>query len=414
MLKAKQVQRTLFVSDFSYTPYKKINHAAILCENEKITAIGSFSAFKIDSEMDVYDLRGSYAVPGFIDTHIHGSGGFDSSTADEELEDFSLMTETLGRHGVTSFIPTIVSCPQAKLLSCTSAFVNIMNKKYNGAVPLGIRIEGPYINKLKKGSQNKDFIREIDLGEARELIQAGQGIIKIMTFAPELKRSTELIELLLENNIIPSMGHTMAEEDTVIRAIDAGATHCTHIYNGMPPFHHRSIGIAGVVLTDDRVAVEVILDGYHIHPRMIDIVCRIKPKDKIIGISDAIQGAGLQDGKYHLAKIDIIVKNGRSSTYDGVIAGTTLTLERGWDHLVRYTKLGINEAAACLTSNPAKLLGEYEIGELRPGKYCDVTFFNTETNQADMTIRHGNIIYSSKRKTFKIENTNEFLLSNIQ
>ncbi len=392
--------KTLFVTDYCYTPRKRIVNASILCKGEEIVAIGNASAFTPDPKVTVYDLRGTYAVPGFIDTHIHGAGGFDSSTVDEGTEDFGLMCKTLASHGVTSFMPTIVSRPPDKLLASISSLVNIIKMNHVGAEPLGIRLEGPFISKVKRGSQNENFIREVDIGEVKEIIAAGQGKIKIMTFAPELDNSIKLVETLKEHNIIPSMGHTMADEKTVLKAIDAGVTHCTHVCNGMPVLHHRSVGIAGVALTDDRVYVEIILDGYHIHPRMIDIVCRTKPKDKIIGVSDAIQGAGLKDGTYHLGKTKVKVTNGRAVTQDGTIAGTTLTLERGWDHLVSYSQLDIKDAAACLTINPAGLFSFKKNGELKPGRNADIAFFNSSNNKAVLTVRNGKVVYIDNTQTF--------------
>jgi N-acetylglucosamine-6-phosphate deacetylase len=396
--------RTLFLADYCFTPTRQIKHAAILCEKGKITAIGNASGFAPDTGVDIYDLRKTYAVPGFIDTHIHGSGGFDSTTADEMKEDFNLMCSTLASHGVTSFLPTIVSRYKKNLISSISAMRDLLTQEHVGAAPLGIRLEGPFISKEKRGSQNLKYIRDIDLGELDEIITEGNGEIKIMTFAPELEKSLKLIEKLRENNIIPSMGHSMADEETVLKAIDAGATHCTHLYNGMPLMHHRSVGLAGVAMTDDRVTTEIILDGYHIQPRMIDIVSRTKPKDKIIGVSDAIQGAGLKDGTYHLGKTQITVKNGRAFTEDGTIAGTTITLERGWNNLVYYSQLDIKDAAACLTSNPANLLGLKQIGELKAGRNADITFFNKTTNKAVLTVRNGKIIYLDKTQKFQQDN----------
>lgn len=396
-------KRILFISDYCYTPEREITEASILCEDEYIVAVGNTSAFDTQAAADVFDLKGTYAVPGFIDTHIHGAGGFDSSTVEEGKEDFRLMCKTLAGHGVTSFFPTIISLPTERMLAAITIFSNLIGKEFLGASPDGLRLEGPYINKIKKGSQNENFIRPIDFGEMKELIAAGKGNIKIVTFAPELDNSIKLIELLRENNIIPSMGHTMADEDIVLKAIDAGAIHCTHLYNGMPVLHHRSVGIAGVALTDDRVFVEIILDGYHINPRMIDIVCRTKPKDKIIGISDAVQGAGLADGTYHLGETQIQVKDGRSVTEDGIIAGTTLTLERGWDHLVTYSQLNMANAATCLTINPAKLLSLKTQGELKPGRHANIAFFNKNTNKAVLTVRKGKIVYIDKSFSFELD-----------
>ena len=404
--KPANIQRILFTADYCYTPFRKIVNASILCEEERIVAIGNSSSFNLDQATNVFHLAGTYAIPGFIDTHIHGTGGFDSSSAEEDKENFKFMVKTLVGHGVTSFLPTLVSNPKNRMLSSITALLSLISKEYQGAAPEGIGVEGPFINKIKRGGQDENFIRPIDIGELKEIISAGQNKIKIMTFAPELENSMKLIEVLRENNIIPSMGHTMAEEEIVIRAIDAGATHCTHLYNGMPVLHHRSVGIAGVALTDDRVTTEIILDGFHIHPRMVDIVCRTKPRDKIIGVSDAIQGAGLKDGIFHIGTTQVNVKDGRVLTDDGIIAGTTLTLEQGWNHLVRYSQLPITDAAACLTINPARLLSLDSQGELAPGKLADIAFFSKDTNKAIMTVRKGKIVYIDKAYTLNSHKSN--------
>lgn len=404
--KPANIQRTLFTTNYCYTPFRKIVNASILCEGDRIVAIGNSSSFNVDQATNVFHLSGTYAVPGFIDTHIHGTGGFDSSSADESKENFKSMAKILVSHGVTSFLPTLVSNPTAQMLASITTLVSLISKEYQGAAPEGIRVEGPFINKIKRGCQDEKSIRPIDIGELKEIIAAGQGKIKIMTFAPELDNSFKLIEILRENNITPSMGHTMAEEEIVVKAIDAGANHCTHLYNGMPVLHHRSVGIAGVALTDDRVTAEIILDGYHIHPRMVDIVCRTKPADKIIGVSDAIQGAGLKDGIYHIGTTQINVKDGRVLTDDGIIAGTTLTLEQGWNHLVTYSQLKITDAAACLTINPARLLSLNSQGELAPGRIADIAFFNKDTNKAIMTIRKGKIVYIDRAYSLNSNKSN--------
>lgn len=399
-------EKSLFVSDYCLTPHERISEGTILCEDGIIMAIGSASAFDVIPDVKIHDMRGSYAVPGFIDTHIHGAGGFDSSTADEGVEDFNLMSQTLASHGVTSFMPTLVARPREQFLASVSALAKLLGQQHLWAEPVGLHLEGPYLNRKKHGAQHADHIREIDLGEAREIVAEGRGTIKVMTFAPELKDSLELVELLRENDIIPSMGHSLADEKAVLRAIDAGATHCTHLYNGMPILHHRSVGLTGVALTDDRVTVELILDGYHIHPRMVDLVCRAKPMDKIIGVSDAIQAAGLKDGLYHIGKTEIQVHQGRATTKDGVIAGTTLTLERGWRHLATYSRLDNTDAAACLTINPAKTYQLNDRGELLPGRKADISFFDFQTNKPVMTVRDGKVIFKADPKT-RLEETGE-------
>lgn len=388
-------KRSLYLVDYCLTPYKNISSAGILCENDKILAIGGKTAFDVEDEMKVMDLKGCYAVPGFIDTHIHGAGGFDSTTAYDSRTNLNMMRKVLARHGVTSFVPTIVSEPIDKMLSAVSSLVQMMDEEYEGAEPVGIHLEGPFLNQEKHGSQQSKHIISIDLGLAKEFIAEGKQKIKLVTFAPELDKSVKLIELLLENNIIPSMGHSIAGEEQVLTAVDAGARRCTHLFNGMPPLHQRNMTLTAVALTDDRITIEMILEGTVLHPRMVELACRSKPHDKVVGVSDAIQGAGMRDGKYYLGESEINVRDGLSTTKDGTIAGTTLTLEIGWDHLVTYTHLNRTEAAACFSINPANNINLFDRGEICPGKIADISFLRSDNNRPQMTVKKGKIIFDA-------------------
>ncbi len=396
--------RILYLTDYCLTPHRKISRAGILCENGRILAFGGASAFEKEPGLDVIELTDSYATPGIVDTHIHGAGGFDC-TSSSAGGDISPMSMTLASHGITTFLPTIVTASPDKMLNAISSLVKIIRaEKFSGAAPVGINVEGPFLNKEKHGSQYEQEIRPIDLGEVKEMISEGRNMIKIMTFAPELENSTRLIELLLENNIAPSMGHSLADEVSVMKAVEAGARRCTHVYNGMPPLHHRAAGLTAIALTDDRIHCEIILDGSHIHPKMIDLACRTKPKDKVVGISDAIQGTGLHDGVYHLGDAEIHIEKGKVTTADGTLAGSTMTLERGWRHLIAFTHLENTEASACLTYNPAKSIGLDDRGELKPGKIADITFFDSKTNTVKMTVCKGNIVYDSQPSSSKASN----------
>jgi N-acetylglucosamine-6-phosphate deacetylase len=399
MEKRQMKNRVLYITDYCLTPYQKIMRAGILCEGDKILSIGGASAFNCDEPgLEVIRLDGVYGVPGFIDSHIHGAGGFDSSTAFEENCSIEPMCQVLASHGVTSFVPTIVSAPPKIMLAALNALVSQLDGQHYGSEPVGIHLEGPFINKKKHGSQSEsDIMDVIDLGIMKEFISAGKGKIKTVTFAPELEGSIKLIELLLENNIIPSMGHSIAEEEIVKKAIDAGCTRCTHLFNGMPPLHQRKVTLTAVALTDDRVTIELILDGAHLHPLMVDLACRAKPKHQLIGVSDSVQAAGLVDGNYHLGTSEISVKDGRSTTLDGTLAGTTLTLEKGWHHLVTYSHMKKSEAAACFSINPAQNLKLDDRGELRPGKQADISFFEIGSNKTRMTVSKGKVIYDSQQ-----------------
>ena len=385
--------RTLFLTDYCLTPHVHIPNAGILCEEKKIIAVGGASAFSLDEPgLHVIDLTDAYATPGFIDSHIHGGGGYDTAKALEPDADINILCRHLAMHGITTFLPTLMSYPRDKMIALTAKLAELVEDSHEGADPCAINLEGPFINVRKCGSQNPEAICSIDMGYARELIAAGNGRIKLLTFAPELKDADKLIELLLENGVIPSMGHSIANPEEVLRAIDAGARRCTHLYNGLPPLHHRISSITDVVLTHHDIAVELIVDGAHIDPRMVDITARVKPNDKIIGISNAIEFENT-DGSRYFKKEDGLVY-----TRSGVIAGTTMTLETGWAHLKNYSNMPGNLAAACFTSNPAQDLGLITRGEIRPGKRADITFFDLETNNVCMTVSNGSIVYKAPGK----------------
>lgn len=385
--------RTLFLTDYCLTPHVHIPNAGILCEEKKIIAVGGASAFSLDEPgLHVIDLTDAYATPGFIDSHIHGGGSYDTAKALEPDADINILCRHLATHGITTFLPTLMSYPRDKMIALTAKLAELVEDSHEGADPCAINLEGPFINVRKCGSQNPEAICSIDMGYARELIAAGNGRIKLLTFAPELKDADKLIELLLENGVIPSMGHSIANPEEVLRAIDAGARRCTHLYNGLPPLHHRISSITDVVLTHNDIAVELIVDGTHIDPRMVDITARVKPNDKIIGISNAIEFENT-DGSRYFKKEDGLVY-----TRSGVIAGTTMTLETGWAHLKNYSNMPGNLAAACFTSNPAQDLGLITRGEIRPGKRADITFFDLETNNVCMTVSNGSIVYKAPGK----------------
>ena len=279
--------------------------------------------------------------------------------------------------------------PRQQMVRTVKRLAEMMQDPMPGAVPCGLHLEGPFINPLKAGSQSQNACSAIDFGFLDELLEAGSGRIKLLTFAPELENAEKLVEILLDNGVIPSMGHSIANADDTLRAIDAGARRCTHLFNGLPPLHHRRSSITDVILTHDEVSTEIILDGAHIDPRIVDITVRVKPKNKVIGISNSIQfEPGQPNGYYE--------KNDRIFTADGILAGTAHSLDEGWVHLRSYAHLPNNQAAACFTFNPAMDLGLITRGELSPGKRADITFFKSENNQVAMTISQGKVIYKAE------------------
>lgn len=386
--------RKLFLTNYCLTPTVRIESCGILCDNDKVIAIGGASAFSMSEPgLEIVKMLDCYALPGFIDSHIHGIGGFDASHAENTEATLNDTSRLLAMHGVTTFLPTVVSGSYENMLRNIDVLAARIEAGCQYAEAHSIHVEGPFINPEKRGSQDARYISAVDLGFAQELIDAGRGRIKVMTFAPELKDSDKLVELMLEKGIIPSMGHSMATERDTLRAIDAGAQRCTYIFNAMPAFHQRESTLTTVALTDDRVAIEMIVDGAHLHPRVVSLITRCKPINKIIGISNATSASkdwGLAVSEASTGIIARVVRNN-----DGVLAGATTTLENSWFHLRSYTNMSETFAASCFTINPALDLGLITRGELRPGLRADITFFDVKTNRVRMTISKGKVIYDA-------------------
>ncbi len=390
----KRVRR-LYIGKYGLTPSKRIDNCGVLCEDGRMLVVGGVSGFSLDEpDLEVYRLENAYIMPGFIDTHIHGAGGFDASCPLEDNSSLAQMSLVLARRGVTSFVPTVVAQERNDMLENLAALVKMMSTPCPGADAVGIHIEGPFLNPEKRGSQMD--ICPIDLGFTRELLAAGGGLVKRMTFAPELPGALNLIEMLVTAGVSPSMGHSAAGEADTLRAIEAGARCCTHMFNGMPPLQQREISLTSVALTDDRVTTEMITDGRHIHPRMVNLACRCKPADKVVAISDATMAAGMPDGRYHIGPSRTLAEAGFSHTEAGLLAGTTTLLDAGWHALMNYADSSETQAARTVTLNAARSLELFDRGELAPRCRADLAAFECGTNRPLLTVCNGEIVFSEQ------------------
>jgi N-acetylglucosamine-6-phosphate deacetylase len=384
-----EVDNLLIHVDHGLTSGKTIHNCAILCRGGEIFSIGGASAFK-DSQYEFkIDLPDCYAVPGFIDPHIYGFKGY-SIMGDDAVEAVSEIALLLPRHGVTSFMPTLRATSIENELKILSELNNL--NLTHGARVAGIHMVGPFISTAKRGANPIEGIRAFDEAELMDIIQAAGKSLKIMTFAPEIQGATRLIEILRENDITPSMGHSVATAEHVLAAIDAGAERCTHLYNCMNPLHQRQIGLASTALVDDRITVELIFDGFHIHPQMIDLACRAKSKDLLVAVSAATLGTGLNDGEYDFANRKITIENQHCRLDDGTIAGSMITQEQAWKNVIDFTHFKPHNAISCFTANPAKNLGLNDRGYLQPGMKADIVVLNKD-HEVEFTLVNGKIAY---------------------
>ena len=390
-------QRQLFVAEYGFTPEHRLEHCAVLCQDGDIIAVGGESAFSPERRVKIFHLKNAYVTPGFIDSHIHGAGGFDaSSIIYGQNTTIADMSRELALHGVTSFVPTVVCDEPEKMLQNLSLLTDMCRLSLPGADPVGIHLEGPFINPDKRGSMLFSAVKRIDLGYAKELVAAGKGLVKRVTFAPEIDGAVKLVEFLCENGISPSMGHSLANEEETLRAIEAGARCCTHLFNGMPKLSQREMNLTSVALTDPRVMVELITDGRHLHPRIVDLACRCKADFRVAAISDATMAAGMPSGSYRIGPTEITVENGFSRSTEGVLAGTSTLLDDGWHSLMSYSHTSETYAASAVSRNSALQLGLTDRGKLLPGMRADMAFFECGTNRPLLTVRRGEIVFAAE------------------
>lgn len=339
--------------------------------NGKIFQLGVFPVENGD-----FDCEGNYVIPGFIDTHIHGSVGVEFASPDE---DFSKARKYLAENGVTGFAATVRALPIDRSVAAEKNILREMKREGNGSRVLGINLEGPFVSKAKSGVMNPPDI-ECNVASAEELIKAGDGNLKIMTLAPERENAEEVIKKCVENGVNISIGHTDSSFEEADKAIKAGASRATHIFNAMKPLTHRDCGVLGAVLTDENVCCEMICDLVHLDAPTMKLVLKLKGYENVTLVSDTGFMSGLSDGEFVVDGRKRFVKDGVCRNADGRIAGSCVPMTYGARNLL---KLGVplDEVSVMGSLNPAKALGiESEYGSLREGRYADLIVCDKELN----------------------------------
>ncbi|MGW0737629.1 N-acetylglucosamine-6-phosphate deacetylase [Streptomyces sp. NPDC002851] len=324
------------------------------------------------------DFSGHWIVPGFVDIHNHGGGGasFTSGTAEDVLTG----VRTHREHGTTTLVASTVT-GEMDFLAHRAGFLSELVEQGDLA---GIHFEGPFIAPCRKGAHSEELLRHPDPSEVRKLIDAARGTARMMTLATELPGGLDSVRLLAEHGVIAAIGHTDATYEQTRAAIDAGATVATHLYNAMPGLGHRAPGPIAALLEDERVTVELINDGTHLHAAAFQLAFHHAGPDRVALITDAMDAAGFGDGRYMLGPLEVEVKDSvaRLVTADGgagSIAGSTLTLDRAFQRAATVDKLPVEDIVRAISANPAKLLGIYDrVGSLEPGKDADLVVLDAE------------------------------------
>lgn len=344
----------------------------VLLFDEKIVDIVDNEEFNKNS-VNFIDAMGNYVSAGFIDIHIHGSGGCD--TMDGDYEALDVISKTIAKCGVTSFLATTMTMEKEKIYSALDNIRISINNGLSGANLIGAHLEGPFINNKYKGAQNEKYILE----PCFEFIKDYVDVIKIITMAPECDKDFRFVEKLSEmKNITLSMGHTNTSYDIAIEAINKGITHATHTFNAMSPFNHREPGAVGAIFNSD-ITCEVIVDLVHVHPASIDVLLKIKGKDKVVLITDSMRAGCMKKGEYELGGQKVIVDAVSARLEDGTLAGSILTLNKAVYNVINSLGLNLIDAVKMATINPAKVIKiDDKKGSLNKGKDADIIVFNDD------------------------------------
>lgn len=318
-------------------------------------------------------------VPGFIDIHVHGGNGEDFMDASPEVLD--KITSFHSTQGTTAMLATSMTAPKERLDSVLAEVDRYRSGEMPYAQLEGVHLEGPFFSPKWPGAQNPEHIILPDVSWLEAWEKQYPGLIRQVTLAPEREGALEVISWLREQRITAALGHTDATYEEVERAVEAGLHHAVHTFNAMTPLHHRLPGAAGAVLSDPRISAEVIADGIHVHPAAISILARLKQHDdQLVLITDAMSATGLDDGEYKIGDLPVIVKHGEARLKDGgALAGSTLTMIRGFRYLIQEVGLSLNAASKAASLTPARLLGiDHRTGSLAQGKQADIILLNAE------------------------------------
>lgn len=326
------------------------------------------------ADADVVDLSGHWLVPGFVDIHNHGGGGasFTSGTVEDVLK--GIHTHRL--HGTTTVVASTVTGDMDGL----AQRAGLLSELAEQGDLAGIHFEGPFISPCRKGAHSEELLRDPDPADVRKLIDAARGHARMVTLATELPGGLDSVRLLAEHGVIAAIGHTDATYEQTQAAIDAGATVATHLFNAMPPLGHRAPGPIAALLEDERVTVELINDGTHLHPASLELAFHHAGAGRVALITDAMDAAGFGDGRYMLGPLEVEVADGVARLVEGgSIAGSTLTLDRAFQRAVTVDRLPVDDVVEAISANPARLLGLYDRkGSLEPGKDADLVVLDAD------------------------------------
>ncbi len=374
-----------------------IARGAILINGPRIEAVesedGQDAHRHVPQPDNTIDAPGMIIMPGFIDVHTHGGGGYNLHTTDpDEIRDYARWAPTTG---VTSFLIAVVGIPGSMPVQQLQAAVDALDAPGTGAEPLGIHLEGPYINVAKRGAHPPAWLRMPDESETETLLAVSSGHLRLITVAPELPGASAMIRRLVDAGVTVSMGHTDATYEQAKKAIELGVTHVTHCFNAMRPLLHRAPGPLAALAEADWVRGELIADGVHVHPAAMNALVRMLGPARTVVITDALAGAGLSDASFEFAGQPAHVIHGAAHLDDGTITGSVLTMDQALRNVLLMTGTSLSQATGMLTFNPARSARmSQRKGCLQADYDADLTIFD-QSMTLQATLCRGEVAYAT-------------------
>jgi len=357
-----------------YTPLQEISDPVLVVEDGHIAQVGSKHSRELPSEAKIVDYGDATLAPGFFDVHIHGGSGLDlMRAAPTELPQLG---KFLATHGVTAYFPTTVAAPLDVTCAALDRLATAIetnassSNSGDGARPLGIHLEGPFLSHKRRGVHPPEYLVEPTIPIFDRLWQAARGQVRMLTIAPEIPGAMEVIAEAARRKVCVSIGHSDADMPSAQAAVKAGARHATHTFNAMRPLDHREPGIIGEVLSDDQITADLIADGIHVAPAVVKLFLEAKGPERAVLITDAISATGMPDGQYQLGPIQVDVKDGRA-TSNGSLAGSVLTMDRAVRNITQFSNWSLRDAVRAASLNPARAVGMPECGTLAEGARAD-------------------------------------------
>lgn len=360
----------LFKNGFVYSNTERAFARADLLSEDGIVVDPAYTG-EIPEGAEIVDCAGRYLLPGLVDVHTHGRSGFDFNSVDADA--VTALRKSYAKAGTTTLMATLASATMDSLENSIRYIGENRASEPGKATLAGVHLEGRYLNPKRRGAHATELLFPLDAAELEGLVRKMLPLPIHVSCAAEMEGGETFVKTAVRLGATVGMAHSDATWDEARRAVEWGVTSFTHTFNAMKPVHHREPGNAIASLMTDEAYTELICDGEHVHPAMIALASRAKPKDRLVLITDSMEAAAMPDGEYGIAGLPVIVKNGRAVNSDGALAGSTLDLFKGLTNFMKFTGTALEDALPCATSNPAKMVGiDASCGSLEAGRRADI------------------------------------------